>query len=194
MGPRRKEFEPDQALDDAMQLFWRKGYEATSIQDLVDQLGINRFSLYSTFGGKHDLFLAALDRYRETVVPRMLDAVEKSEDGLSGIRACFENGVEDLAGENGCWGCLILNSTAELAPHDPETAARVKAHYTRMEETFRRALVRAKKRGQLKGRRSLRDLARFLTWGMQSLVLMAKTSPGRRTLARHANMVLSVLE
>ncbi len=63
--PRVKEFDPDQALDRAMELFWRKGYEATSVQDLVEHMGINRFSLYDTFGSKHELFMAALDRYSE---------------------------------------------------------------------------------------------------------------------------------
>ena len=70
--PRPKAFDPDAALQQAMQVFWERGYEATSVQDLVQGMGINRFSLYSTFGGKHQLFVTALERYRDTIVADLL--------------------------------------------------------------------------------------------------------------------------
>ncbi len=79
-----------------MQAFWRKGYEATSIQDLVEQMGINRFSLYDTFGDKHRLYLAALDRYRQKVASESLACLEHSHKGLTAIRSV------DIS-----WRCLI---------------------------------------------------------------------------------------
>ena len=76
--PRPKAFDPDAALHKAMQVFWERGYEATSVDDLVQCMGINRFSLYSTFGGKHQLFVAALERYRDTIVADLVGELEQS--------------------------------------------------------------------------------------------------------------------
>ena len=74
--PRPKAFDPDAALQKAMQVFWERGYEATSVDDLVQCMGINRFSLYSTFGGKHQLFVAALERYHDTIVADLVGELE----------------------------------------------------------------------------------------------------------------------
>jgi TetR/AcrR family transcriptional repressor of nem operon len=86
---RPKEFDPDQALDRAVELFWRKGYEATSIQDLVEALGINRSSLYGTFGDKHALYLAAIDRYCEDVVAPRVAELDQAASPRAAIRQLF---------------------------------------------------------------------------------------------------------
>jgi len=83
---RTKEFDPDSALRAAMDLFWRKGYEATSMQDLVDGLGIGRGSIYATFGSKHELYLRALDRYAEQSDVRALDRLSRSGPALPVVR------------------------------------------------------------------------------------------------------------
>jgi TetR/AcrR family transcriptional repressor of nem operon len=192
--PRAKEFDPDRALDRAMELFWRKGYEATSIQDLVDRMRINRFSLYQTFGSKHDLYLAALDRYRDEVVGDALAAMEGPEAGLAAIRRYFRNAVEFAASRTGWKGCLMTNSAVELAPHDREAAARVAAHLARLEEVFYRRLLEARSKGELGSERKLRELARYLTGAAQGLAVLSKGSPGRRALQGYVSVVLSALE
>ena len=90
--PRPKSFDPDHALDRAMCAFWKKGYASTSISDLTKAMGINKFSLYSTFGDKRAVFLAALDRYSAQVVGTLLDTLENPESGLAEIRGYFDSG------------------------------------------------------------------------------------------------------
>ncbi len=94
--PRQKQFDPDRALGNAMELFWEKGYEATSVQDLVDRMGINRFSMYDTFGSKHQLFMSAINRYQEVLASTVLAELEDSEQGIGSIRACFSRLVDHL--------------------------------------------------------------------------------------------------
>ena len=194
--PRKKKFDPDRALDEAVDVFWEKGYNASSVQDLVDRMGINRFSMYDTFGGKRELFLAALDRYRETQIDELfarLEAGSREPAGLDAIQEFFRRLIEVCSGCNGWRGCLITNSAVELAPHDRTVAKRVSDHLQRMEDAFRRALSHARKAGELKKGSPMRDLARFLTGAVVGLTVLAKTSPGRRALERYAATVLGTV-
>ena len=180
--PRPKEFDPDKALEKAMQVFWRKGYEATSVQDLVDQMGINRFSLYATFGDKHRLFLSALNRYQQKLVSENLRALEHSQEGLQAIRRFFQASVEWALAQKSCQGCLMTNSTVELAAHDKDAAAIVRASLKRIEEAFYKALLRAREKGEIGESQNLRDYARFLTNNAQGLGVLTKVRPDRRVL------------
>ncbi|MGF1495984.1 MAG: TetR/AcrR family transcriptional regulator [Elainellaceae cyanobacterium] len=191
---RCKEFDRDAVLDKAMEVFLHKGYEATSVQDLVACMGINRGSLYDTFGDKHSLFMAVLDRYRDVRANERLKVLLRSPDGIVAIRQFFEDMVATRSLESGCCGCLMVNSTVELALHDDEAAGRVAAHLASLEEAFYRALVRAKKQGELGDRHNLRALARYLTNSINGICVMAKTSPDRQVLQDIADVTLSVLE
>ena len=191
--PRSKAFDPDEALHKAMQVFWERGYEATSVQDLVQGIGINRFSLYSTFGGKHQLFVAALERYRDTIVADLVGELEQSTAGLAAIRQFFERLVNFFASAKGWRGCLITNTAVELAPHDPQAAAKVQAYVVRLEEAFYRVLLQAQQAQQLAAAHACRDLARFLTGSALGLGVLAKTSPGRQALEGYSRVILSVL-
>src|SRR5258708_34322099 len=96
---RTKEFDPDAALQAALELFWRKGYEATSMADLVDHLGIARASIYGTFGGKHDLYLKALDRYLESRDPAIIEALSQPGPALPSIRALIRRYADESRSE-----------------------------------------------------------------------------------------------
>lgn len=191
--PRPKEFDPEKALDRAVQLFWRKGYEATSVQDLVQAMQINRFSLYDTFGDKHRLFLSALNRYCEKVTGQLLGALERSSEGLPAIRRYFDAIVEGAASPLGRQGCLMVNTMTELAAHDYEVACVVDAHRKRMEQAFHHALGRARARREISGSGNLRNLARFLTASALGLAVRAKTRPRRAELAAVARTTLAAL-
>jgi TetR/AcrR family transcriptional repressor of nem operon len=192
--PRSKAFDPDVALHKAMQVFWERGYEATSVEDLVQGMGINRFSLYSTFGDKHQLFVAVLERYCATIVADLMGELEHSAAGLTAIRRFFARLVEFFASGHGWRGCLITNTAVELAPHDPQAAAKVQAYVVRLEEAFYRVLLQAQQTQQLGGSHACRDLARFLAGSALGLGVLAKTSPGRQALEGYAAVVVSVLE
>jgi TetR/AcrR family transcriptional repressor of nem operon len=177
-----------------MQVFWERGYEATSIEDLVQGMGINRFSLYSTFGDKHQLFVTVLERYSATIVAALMGELEHSAAGLPAIRKFFTRLVEFFASARGWRGCLITNTVVELAPHDPQAAAKVQAYVVRLEEAFYRVLLQAQQTQQLAPSHACRDLARFLAGSALGLGVLAKTSPGRQALEGYAAVVVSVLE
>ena len=190
--PRTKAFDPDTALQKAMQVFWERGYDATSIEDLVQTMGINRFSLYSTFGDKHQLFVAVLERYCATIVADLMAELEQAA-GLVAIRRFFMRLVDVFASAQGWRGCLITNTAVELAPHDPQAAAKVQAYVVRLEEAFYRVLLQAQQAQQLPATHACRDLARFLVGSALGLGVLAKTSPGRQALEGYAAVVVSVL-
>jgi TetR/AcrR family transcriptional repressor of nem operon len=171
---RKREFDPEAVLDRAIEAFWAHGYEATSVQDLVDEMGINRGSLYDTFGDKHSLFLAAIDRYYETVLSctlRYLDAPGPARDAIE--MAIRNNGV--CAGADaGRRGCLLTNSAVELAPHCHETAEKVATYYRKTEDAFASAIARARAEGGVTSSLSDRALAEFITCCLQGLVVISK--------------------
>ena len=191
---RNKEFDRHDVLDKAMDMFWLKGYEATSVQDLVDCMGINRGSLYDTFGDKHTLFLSALDYYRDERVNMLLKTLLKSTEGVGAIRQFFDNLVDNRSSDRGCQGCLMVNATVERALHDDETAVKVSAHMAILEDAFYRALLRAQRQGELtKPAESLRALARYFVSSANGLCVTAKISPDRSVLQDIADTTLSIL-
>ncbi len=191
---RPKEFDRDVVLDRAMQVFWSRGYEATSIEHLVARMGIQRGSLYDTFGDKRALFFAAIDHYDRVVTAKLLATLEGQGSGKGAIRRFFRLKV-DLALEPGRpRGCLVTNSTAELASRDRGTASRVGAVLAKIETAFHRAVVRAQKAGEIDPTRNPRALARFLTNSAQGLSVMAKTSPDRAVLEDVVKVTLAALD
>lgn len=192
MTPRPREFDPDEALDGALTVFWRKGYEATSVQDLLDEMGINRFSLYETFGGKRKLFQAAFRRYQGRTEETLFRVLLESEEGLASIKAAFDCLVETVAGSRGK-GCLVTNSIIELAPHDAGFRKVLSKHMGRLEDAFYTALKRARKAGEIPAGTSLRQKARLLTALTQGIVVLGKVHGDRTALQATARTCLETL-
>jgi TetR/AcrR family transcriptional repressor of nem operon len=191
---RPPEFDRDVILDRAMRVFWAQGYEATSVDRLVARLGIQRGSLYGAFGDKRTLFLAALDHYDRTMTGRLIAVLEDTPSGMEAIRRFFALKVK-LASEPGRpRGCLLTNSTAELASRDRGAAARMAGTLAKIEEAFYRAVVRARHAGEIGASRSPRALARFLTSSAQGLSIMAKASADRAVLEDVVRVTLAVVE
>jgi TetR/AcrR family transcriptional repressor of nem operon len=191
--PRPREFDRDVVLDRAMRVFWTRGYEAASIQHLVSRMGIQRGSLYAAFGDKRRLFFAALERYDRVATAKLLAALEHPS-GKEAIREFFRLKVE-LAVEPGRpRGCLVTNSTAELASRDRGTATKVGAVLGKLEAGFHRAVVRAQQAGEIDRARDARALARFLTSSAQGLSVMAKAFPERARLDDIVQITLATLD
>jgi TetR/AcrR family transcriptional repressor of nem operon len=191
---RHKEFNRDEVLHKAMEVFWSRGYKATSIQDLVRHMGINRQSLYDTFGDKHALYLQALDCYREIEGRKVLELLERPGPVKKTLRQFFEGVVERALSDEQRRGCFMGNATSELAGRCKETAARTCSNTAATEEAFYRALLRGKKDGELKGVRDPRAVARFLCSSLQGLILTAKATQDRKTLDDVVKVTLSVLD
>ncbi|MER6945245.1 helix-turn-helix domain-containing protein [Nonomuraea sp. NPDC000554] len=168
---RSKEFDPDAALDRALELFWERGYEATSMADLVAHLGIGRASLYATFGGKHELYLRALRRYLDGRGP--IELLSQPGPALPAVRALVESYTEEAIADQR--GCMIVNAAGELLPRDHTVARFVENNWAELEGALTSALIRARALGELDG--DPRQLARFVLVFLQGLRLMAKGSP-----------------
>jgi TetR/AcrR family transcriptional repressor of nem operon len=191
---RHKEFDRDEALQKAMEVFWVRGYEAASINDLVKRMGINRQSLYDTFGDKHALYLQALDRYREVEGRKMFELLERPGSVKKALRQLFQGVVEGSLCDGQRRGCFIGNAMSELAGRCKETAAKTCSQLAASEEALYRALLRGKKTGEIGGGRDLRAVARFLYSSLQGLQLMAKATRDRKTLEDVVKVTLSVLD
>jgi len=189
--PRTKDFEPQEALDAAMDLFWRKGYEAVSMRELLDAMSIGRGSFYGTFGDKHALFLAALDRFREVRTSWIEEVLEES--GLEAIEEVFRRSVDGLVESEMRRGCLLANSAVELAPHDPEVAGRISRYIGRSEDVFESALTRAREAGEISADSDLKALARFLVNTLHGLRVLARAGSDREVLDDAVSVALGVL-
>ncbi|MFE3030593.1 TetR/AcrR family transcriptional regulator [Streptomyces canus] len=179
---RTKEFDPEAALQAALELFWRRGYEATSMSDLVAHLGIGRASIYATFGSKHELYLRALDRYQESRDPQLLRELSQPGPALPSVRAVVRRfAAESADPDRRLSGCFVANTAAELAPHDPAAARRVEHSWDHIETLLHSALVRAQAQGELPADRDPLTLARMLLVLLQGLRVVGKASadPGR---------------
>lgn len=191
---RTKEFDPDAALHSALELFWQRGYEATSMADLVEHLGIGRASIYATFGNKHDLYTKALDRYSELCDPRLLDELSQPGPALPAVRAVVRRYAEEAAGRDRKRGCFIVNTAAELAAHDPESARRVQASWDLLETLLSSALIRAQAQGELSKDRDPRGLARLLLVLLQGMRVVGKACDDPARVRNAAEQALSLLD
>ena len=191
---RCKEFDRDEALHKAMEVFWSRGYEAASVGDLVKHMGINRQSLYDTFGDKHSLYLQALDRYREVEGGKIFELLESPGSVKRALRRLFEGVVECSLGGGERRGCFVGNAMSELAGRCRETAEKTCGSMAAAEDALYRALLRGKREGEIKGGRDLRAVARFLYSSLQGLQLMSKATRDRKTLEDVVRVTLSVLD
>ena len=191
---RPKEFDPEQALDRAMELFWHKGYEATSIEDLVTHMDINRGSLYETFGDKQKLFLACMDRYCNGMAASRLSMLDQPGPALDTIRRFIRGKLQMALADPTRKGCLIANTAMELAPHDKEIGERVASALGGLEEAYYKVLIRAKKHGELRKDHDPRALARYLTTIMQGMIVMYKAGTPAEALRDIVETGLSVLD
>ncbi len=191
---RTKEFDPDAALQAALELFWRRGYEATSMADLVSHLGIARASIYATFGSKRELYAKALERYSEQHGPDIVVELSQPGPALPAVRAVVRRFADEAAADHERRGCFVTNTAIELAPHDAAMARRVGASWDSIETALTSALIRARAQGELPAGRDPRALARMLLVLLQGLRVIGRPTdqPGR--LADAATQALALLD
>jgi TetR/AcrR family transcriptional repressor of nem operon len=190
---RPREFDSDAALDRAMHVFWSKGYEATSLDDLCEVTGLSRSSLYATFGSKRNLLLQSVDRYVEQRNPHIAAILAQPVSIRDAFAALARQFIDQIVSGPGRRGCFLGNCAAELPRSDRAALARVRQGLEATQATFHDALVRAKNRGELPSRTDADALARFLTAGFQGLRLMGKVNPNRAVLEDIAATMLQCL-
>ncbi len=195
---RHKEFDEEEVLAKAADLFWSRGYEATSVRDLVEYTGVARAGLYNAFGNKHDLFLAALDRYRSIEGPKTADLLYGPGSVRERFARVFEAAIEESCADGGCEsgerrGCFMVNSAVELAPHDPDIAARVAVNVSGGEEAFYEVLLRARANGEIPQHKDPRALARFFSTSLTGLRVATRMGTEEAVLRDAVEVTLSVL-
>jgi TetR/AcrR family transcriptional repressor of nem operon len=191
---RPKEFDTEEALEKAIELFWDKGYSACSMQDVVERLGLSRSSIYETFGDKRQLFLASLKKYQQAGVDTMRNKMATATD----IRQTFKDIFYAFlpAGPNDCSkkSCFMVNAGIELAAHDPEIAALVRANNLEVEEILSTAIQKGQDAGQISRNLDALALARFIFAALSSLHVSAASGTADRTkLEDVIKVALSVL-
>ncbi len=191
--PRPKEFDRDQALDLATDVFWKRGYEATSIGDLVAALGIGRQSLYDTFGDKHALYLAALDRYRQRQGGAVTCALEADMPLRRAIRAIFEGAIDQLLGDPQGKSCMLVAAVAERCPDDKNVVERFCTNMKTMEQALEKRLARAREEGEIGRHLEPAALARYFVNTLNGLQITGKALRDRKALLEIADVALAIL-
>ena len=187
---RPREFDETAVLDRAVQAFWQHGFDGIAVQDLCTKLRLNPGSLYGAFGDKRALFLAALDRYIDTVSRQAVVRIGGGRSGMDGIRSFFEFLIDAIVSGKRRWGCLVTNAIAEHADRDREVAARTRSQLLRLEDAFAGALARAQAGGEIP-QGDHRAQAALLVCIVQGMNVLAKSRPNRLTLQRIVEAALA---
>jgi TetR/AcrR family transcriptional repressor of nem operon len=171
--PRTKSFNEEDMLDKAKELFWRKGFNGTPPQDILDETGLSRSSLYDTYGDKHSLFIKTLQRYRDCETVAVIGFLDQAEDIPHVIRQLFHETYRECLSSRGRRGCYMINTVHELVPHDPTAETIVQENRQATEDALSRAIRRGQQKGQIAKGHQPRSLARFLLnslWGLTTQV------------------------
>ncbi|GAA4603048.1 TetR/AcrR family transcriptional regulator [Actinoallomurus liliacearum] len=177
-----------------MELFWERGYEATSMADLVEHLGIARASIYATFGGKHELFLKAYERYAQTRDLNVVELLSQPGPVLPAVRTLVRAYAEESAADPHRRGCMVVNTAVELAGRDPQAARRVEASWDTVETALTSALTRARAQGELSADKDPRALARLLLVLLQGMRVLGRAHPDPARLRDAAEQALAALD
>jgi TetR/AcrR family transcriptional repressor of nem operon len=191
--PRHKEYERDEVLDRALEVFWEKGYEATTVQDLVEGMGINRFSLYDSFGSKRELFFLALDRYVEVRLSPAFHVLEEAEEPLAGVRR-FVRGYVDLLVNSNHRGCLLANSAVEVRVVGDDVAGHTCLALVAIEHAVQGALERARDQGVLRQGVDPALAAPTVWASLMGLSSLCRAGMGPDRLERSAEVLIGLLK
>ena len=192
--PRKKEFDVDAVLHKAMEAFWKRGYEATSLNDLLDCMKIQRASLYNAFGNKHSLFLQALRQYDDVYRRAEVAKRVKMPSPRQAILGLFHDTVAAVVKHGARNGCFLSNTALELAPHDEEVTKFVRGAFTHMERQFFRKMVeKGRALGEIVKSVTPAQTARALLSLYIGLLVLSRSRPNQslmQSIARQAEFLI----
>jgi len=190
---RLKAFDENEVLDRAIDCFWQHGYEATSVRDLADRMGIGGASLYNAYGDKRALFVAALARYAERSMRERIARLEKNGRPKEAIRAFLAEIIERSLADPDRKGCLLVNSALDVAPHDAEIGRVIAGCFGELRAFFRRNLEAARAAHQVPRQTDLDELAGHLLGVVLGVRVLARTGASRAQLDAVARPALRLL-
>ncbi|RRJ82468.1 TetR/AcrR family transcriptional regulator [Aestuariirhabdus litorea] len=187
------EFDRERVLEQAMVCFWRSGYEATSIADLVAATRLKPGSLYAAFKNKQNLFLLTLERYAQQSLKRIEQRFTEAPDALTGIERFMHQLGQDCRNDDEGKGCLLVNSLLEFASADPEVHQQVRLYLDRVELLLREQVQRAMDAGQLGPGRTAAERATLLLAGVWGMRVMSARRPEARSYGCVAEQLLEAI-
>lgn len=191
---RPREFDTTEALRKAMQVFWSKGYEATSLTDLIEAMELSKSSFYDTYGSKHEVFLETIEHYKKTVTAQISGVASLDSPARKLIESLFDRAVSRMIDKDGQRGCYLNNCAVEVAPHDPKAAELVGGGLGLMEDALFTLVERGQSEGDISSDKDARALARFLNSSLNGLMVIGKANPDRESLADISRMALTALD
>jgi TetR/AcrR family transcriptional regulator, transcriptional repressor for nem operon len=191
---RQKAFDETALLERAMELFWEQGYEATSVRDLNERLALSSSSLYNTYGGKRDLYLAALAAYRRVEYEQVRDQLAAAPAAREAIGRLFADLADALLADGSRRGSFTLNAAVELGARDRAVARQLQEHFADVTRLLAEFLATAQARGEIGSRHAPRELASFLLLNLYSLAALVKVDASREQMELFINVALSVLD
>jgi TetR/AcrR family transcriptional regulator, transcriptional repressor for nem operon len=192
--PRNKAFDEQETLEKAMQVFWKKGYNATSMEDLVIGMGINRASLYDTFGDKKQLYLAALRRFQMQSQSTNAGLVAKNAHSAKAqLKAIMDYQLEESLQDADHKGCMIANATAEMALLDDEVCDLVTDNKCGVEDFFERLIRAGQAEGEIRKDLSPKYAAIFLISFLNGMRVVSKTKPDATKMRASMALAMSIL-
>lgn len=191
---RTKQFNEDEVLQKAVEIFWKQGYNATSMDDLVKNLGINRASLYDTFGGKKQLFQKAINRYISDNTKALNSLWNEEGSVREGIKALFDLVIEQAVTDSDFKGCLVVNTSTELVPGDGEICETLSQNKTNFEAAFYHYLKKGQEKGEIKSDKDIRAIAVYLVTVFNGLKVSSKFNTRKEELRAVVDLTLKILD
>lgn len=190
---RTKDFDENEVLSKAIDIFWHKGYNGTSMQHLVDGLGISRSSLYDTYGDKHTLYIKALESYQSKNSGKVCAIVNSAAPAKETIKKLLEFITGELLKDQKHKGCFMLNAEVEVAPHDGEVNQLVCANDQQVEDAFYQVIKKGQDRGELSNKHDARALARFTFNTVKGIRVTAKSTTDKALFDDIINLAVAAL-
>ncbi|HDR7516720.1 TetR/AcrR family transcriptional regulator [Bacillus mobilis] len=191
---RLREFDEEKALDAAMQLFWEKGYAATSLSDLTAKMEIQKPSLYSAFGDKEGLFEAALRRYTNLHAANIRTKLQNEQSVKAAIRTFFENMVEEEYKKEFSKGCFCINTMVELAPHNEKFEVLTREHQMYLTVIFQELITKGIRSGELQSDLNAKAVAQTLVTSLIGLTVLMKSRPERSVIDNSVSIIVSLVK
>jgi TetR/AcrR family transcriptional repressor of nem operon len=191
---RTKDFDEIEVLGKAIDIFWHKGYNGTSMQDLVDGLGISRSSLYDTYGDKHTLFIKALESYQNAASGKICGIISSPGSAKETIKRLLEFITNGLLNDQKHKGCFMVNAEVEVAPHDKEVSQLVCANDQQVEDAFYLAIKKGQDSGEITNRQDARALARFTFNTVKGIRVTAKSTTDKAVFDDIIRLAVAILD
>jgi TetR/AcrR family transcriptional regulator, transcriptional repressor for nem operon len=190
---RPREFDEAEVLQAAAQQFWMHGYAATSVRDLTEQMGITGASLYNAFQDKRTLYRRALEHYLDQSVRERIARLERGLSPREAIAGFLNEVIERSLNDKQRRGCMLVNSTLELAPHDPDLRHLVRQELEQIQQFFRRCVLKGQQTGMITTAQSTDDLAKLFLAVLLGIRVLARTAPSRELLQGAVRAALCLL-